>query len=149
MYDFLNRTKDRRAVPLLVAQLKNSNNDRSALINTLAVIGDQSVVADFVKLYPTLPDNDKSNVLNALLQMKSPEFRRLAKEALNSPDGSLINTACQGLQQDGSREAVAMLVEAFKTTGNQATQSYVANALGTLGTPEARAALLEARNSPD
>lgn len=147
MYALLNRTKDPRTVPLLLEHLKKGSDDRSSLLNTLSVIGDQSVVAEFVKLYGALQEHEKSTVLNALAQLKVPEFRKLAKEAMNSSDGSLINTACQGLQNDGSAEAIAILIEAFETTSNQATLSYVTNALGTLGTPEARHALMEARNS--
>ncbi|MEX2288563.1 MAG: tetratricopeptide repeat protein, partial [Planctomycetaceae bacterium] len=149
MHMLLNRTKDRRAVPLLLEQMKKGRENRAAIVNTLAQIGDQSVVQEFVTLYPSLADHEKSSVLTALAQLKSPEFRRLAKEALASGNDALINTASQGLQSDGSAEAVQMLVDVFESTANQSTLSYVSNALGTLGTPLARNALLKARNSED
>ena len=149
MHALLNRTKDRRAIPLLLAQLKKGGDARAAIINTLAQIGDQGVIDEFVALYPTLGEHEKSNVLMALSQLKSPQFRRLAKEALTSGSDSLVNTACQGLKSDGGSDAVQMLIEVFETTANQSTLAYVSEALGTLGTPAARDSLLKARSSDD
>jgi tetratricopeptide (TPR) repeat protein len=62
-------------------------------------------------------------------------------------DASLISVACQGLQMDGSDEAVSMLTEAFEKSDNNTTWSYVANALSALGTPEAQTALQKGRDS--
>lgn len=147
MYELLKRTKDRRAVPLLLAQLRKRSENRSAIINALASIGDESVADVLIEKYPELRNHEKTAALNALGQLRSPAFRRLAGEALLASDSSLVSTAARGLQGDGSPEAIRMLIAALEESSHSATWSYVSNALATLATPAARAALREARNS--
>ena len=147
MLSYLGRVKDRRAKPLLLKYLNESNTNRSTLISTLAQLGDQDVAAEFVKLYPKLRNYEQTAVLNALGQMQSPEFLRLCKTALSSTDSSLINAACQGLQNEASKEAVDLLVQTFDKSTHPTQLMYAANALGTLGTAKAKTLLREARLS--
>jgi len=149
MARLLNRTKDSRAVPLLLKHLEKPSGNRTTVISSLAQIGDQTVAKVFVKKYSSLRDNEKTLVLSALRQMKSPEFLRLATEALMSRNHSLINAACQGLQADAGPEAVRALIKAFENSSNQQTWSLTSRALGVLGTPEAKTALKKARDSSD
>lgn len=145
--NLLNRTRDTRAIPLLLKHLGETSNQRIGLISTLGRIGDERVAEAFVKLYPTLPNGDKAAVLSALQDLRSPDFRKLAGEALHSNDGTLIRAACQGLQADAGPEALKLLADALKKSSNNTTWSYVCNTLANLGTPEARQALREARES--
>jgi HEAT repeat protein len=147
MYGLLSRTKDPRAIPLLLAQLDKSAANRTQLIGMLAQIGDQTVSAELARRYPKLGDRDKTAALNALQQLKSPEFRKLAGEALAGNDTSLVNAAVVGLQADGSQQAVSLLVGALETSTNPAVWSQITNALGNFGTPESKAALNKARDS--
>lgn len=147
MVRLLDRTKEPRAVPLLVKLLDSAPNSRVQLINTLSRIGDQSVADVLVTKYATFPSRDKGAVLHALLQLKSPAFRKLAGEALLSSDQAVISRAADGLQNDGSAEAVKLLAEAFEKSTERTSWSHIANALGTLGTPEAQDALRKARDS--
>ncbi len=147
MYSLLKRTKDRRALPLLLKHFDQSQTNRLQIIDALSHIGDQEVTEIFVKNYPRLSDNEKSAVLNVLLQMRSPAFRKLAGQALETNNSSLISAACRGLQSDGSSEAVRLLTVAFEKSGNSNTWSYISNALATLATPQAEAALRKARDS--
>jgi len=149
MNALLNRTKEPRAIPLLLSQFDKQPNNRSALINTLAQIGDQSVADVFVESYPKLKNYEQTAILNALIQLRSPGFRKLAAQALLSTDSSLVSTASQGLQTDGSPEAAKLLIEAFEKSGNANTWNYTSNALSSLGTPEARETLLKARSGGD
>ena len=149
MINLLNRTKDRRAIPLLLAQFDKQPNQRSTLINCLAQIGDQSVGEVFVAKYASLRPFEQTAVLNALSQLRSPSFRKLAGEALRSNDTSLVQTGSTLLQNDASPEAVRMLIDGFEKTNNQNTWSYTSNALAMIGTPEARESLLKARASED
>ena len=146
MIQLLTRTKDGRAVPLLIELLKQQgNSSRAALIGCLTQIGDESVIDMFVEKYNTFESNEQTTILNSLRQMKSPRFRDLAQKALMSNNSSLVSTACQGLQVDGGDEAVKMLVKALEVSGNSSTWSYVCNALGQIGTAEAQTALRQAR----
>ena len=149
MLSLLNRTKDRRAIPLLIALLDNKKNraNRSQLISVLAAIGDESVADVLVRKYPKLQSSEKAAALTALLQLRSPRFRKLAGSALMTTNSSLINTACQGLQRDGSPEAVRLLSDALDKTSYSSAWSYISNALATLATPAARAALQRALRS--
>ena len=71
----------------------------------------------------------------------------LAGQALQTSNSTLVSAACQGLQSDGSPEAVRLLANALEKSGDSSTWSYVSNALATLGTPEAAIALRKARDS--
>jgi tetratricopeptide (TPR) repeat protein len=149
MYSLLNRTKDPRAVPLLLAELDRGSGNRVQIINTLAQIGDQGVADALAAKYPAFADRDKTAALNAMQTLKSPLFRKYAGEALFKNDTSLVSAAVIGLQNDGSPQAVGLLVGALEASTNATVWSYITNALGNLGTREAKAALnkaLEADN---
>jgi tetratricopeptide (TPR) repeat protein len=145
--ELLNRTKDPRAIPLLLGALDRAPANRSQLINTLAQIGDQSVGDSLATRYPTFSDRDKGSALNALQILKSAHFRRFAGEALLHGDNSLVVTAIMGLQTDGSPQAVQLLVNALDSSKNPMIWSNITGALATFGNPEAKQALIRARDS--
>jgi HEAT repeat protein len=147
MYGLLNRTKDARAVHLLLAELDRSTGNRSQIINTLAQIGDQAVADALAAKYPEFSDRDKTAALNAMQLLKSPQFRKLAGEALLSNDSSLVSAAVVGLQNDGSPRAVQLLVGALESSSNPTVWSFITNALGNFGTSESKAALRKAVDS--
>jgi len=141
MYQLLNRTKEPRAIPLLLAQLDRPSNSRSEIIGTLAQIGDQSVAEALASRYATFSDRDKTATLNALQLLKSPRFRKLAGDALSRGDTSLVNAAVNGLQSDGSPQAVQLLVEALESSTSPTVWPFITSALGNFGTAESKAAL--------
>jgi Flp pilus assembly protein TadD len=143
----LNRTKDPRAIPLLLGALDRSPGSRSQIINTLAQIGDGSVGDALAARYTTFSERDKGSALNALQILKSPHFRRFAGEALLHGDGSLIVTAITGLQNDGSPQAVQLLVNALDSSNNPIIWANITGALANFGNPEAKEALTRARDS--
>jgi len=147
MFGLLNRTKDPRAVPLLLADLDRSNGNRSQIINTLAQIGDQRVADTLAVKYVGFSDREKTAALNAMQLLKSPQFRKLAGEALARHDSSLVSAAVNGLQSDGSPQAVKLLVTALEASNNPTVWAYITTALGNLGTRESKAALNKAADS--
>ena len=147
VYELLSRTKDPRAIPLLLNELDRVAGSRSQIINVLAQIGDQSAAEAPAAKYPTLSDRDKASTLNALQTLKSPHFRRFAGEALMRGDTSLVSTAIIGLQNDGGPQAVQLLVNALESSKNPTIWSYITNALANFGTTEAKVALQRARDS--
>ena len=149
MTNLLTRTKDPRAVPLLLKHFSKNSGSRSTLINLLQQIGDESVAEVFIKEYPKLSEYEKASVLKGLFQLQSPAFKKLAGEALLSKNSSMVSAAAQGLQEDGGPEATALLVAALEKTTHSSTWSYTCNALGSIGSVEARRALVKARSSTD
>lgn len=149
MLAFLNKTKDQAAVPLLLSHLQNKYADRSALINTLAQIGDQNVAETLAEHYPRLKETDQVAVLTLLGQLRSPLLLKLAPSALESSDPNVVNTVCQWLSSDGSSASVELLIQTLDIATQQTTIIYSANALGQTATPEARKALRRARTSSD
>lgn len=147
MYSLLGRTKDQRAVPFLIQHFENASSNRSQLISTLSSLGGKEVVATFLKKYDQLETYEQSNVLEALARQRVPEYRKLTEKALKSNNDSLIRAATQALQNDGSNAAVDLLVDAFAKITRTNSMNYIASALGNIGTPKARAALVEARKS--
>jgi len=142
----INRTKDRRALPLLMARFDSSPNKHD-LIQTLALIGDDQTVKYLVEKYPALQSHEKGEVLKILVRADRSSFRRLAAQALQAGDGGLVGFAVQGLQEDGSPEAVQIMTTALETSPSSFTWSHLANALSAQATPVARAALVKARDS--
>ena len=120
MTSLISRTKDRRFLPLLLAQFEKGTGDRSTLINMLSQVGDETMGKVFVEKYDDLKNHEKSAVLNALRQVHAPEYKQLAGKALLSSDSSLINTAVRGLQEEADDEAVKLLVAAFEKNNNTA-----------------------------
>ncbi len=143
--NLMNRVKDQRAVPLLIKQFPEQSN-KHALIRTLALLGDEHVAEFFVEKFPTLASQEKAEVLTALRSLHSPKFQELATTSLLSENHSLVRAAAQGLSQDGSPEAMGVLINALKQSGNPTSWNEVCKVLGLLSTPEARNALLEARD---
>jgi tetratricopeptide (TPR) repeat protein len=147
MQELLARTRDPRAVPLLLEHLRKTKSGRGAVINLLAQIGDQYAAEVLVDMYPGMEPADQRETLQALRPLQSPAFRQLAGKALLSTDTSLVSTAVSGLSADGSDEAARLLVDAFDKSTEARVWSYTANALGQMGTPEARQVLMKARDS--
>lgn len=146
MLQLLNRVKDRRAVPLLMAQFPRHDN-KTSLIQTLALIGDIETGKFLAEKYNTLQGPEKGEVLRVLARFDKERFRQLSAQALLTADGSIINAAVQGLQEDGGPEAIRIMTEALDASPINSTWSYLCNALAQSGTPAARSALLRARDS--
>lgn len=149
MYGLLQRTKDPRAVPLLLKQLDAGGANRSDLIRLLALVGGLEVREALEAAYPRLDRAAQVQTLAALAQMQSPKVYDFAAAALRSNDPALINTAAQQLQADGGPEAVRLLAAMLLESDQPAILTNAANALAAIGTPEARAALRAARRSND
>ena len=146
MLNLLDRVKDRRALPLLLARFNETQN-KTELIQTLAKIGDEQTAKFLISRYPGLQNHEKGEVLRYLVRFDTAGFRQLAPQALLSGDNTLVSQAAQGLQEDGSAEAIGIMIEALEAGTNSFVWSYVANALAGLGTPECRAALRKARDT--
>jgi HEAT repeat protein len=149
MYQLLTKTKDQRAIAPLLKHLESRKGDQSQLISTLAQIGDESVGDTLASLFDKMGNNEKRAVLNALYQLRTPAFRKIAKASLKSSDYNLISTTCQLLQQNASPESVEILIDALKASSNTNQHSYICNALGAIATNEARDALREASKKGD
>ena len=148
MNQVLTRTKDPRALPLLM-DLLDKGNDRTAVINLLVQMGDQSVAEKLVQKYPSLQPGEKALVLNGLRQFRHPKFRELAGAALLTNDNSMVATAANTLMQEGHSEGEKLLIVAIEKQSATNLLYPIANALANYGTPDARAALQKAKESKD
>jgi HEAT repeat protein len=144
MLALLNRVKDPRALPLLMARFDGSSN-KSALIQTLALIGDRGTARFLGEKFESLQNHERGEVLRAIARLDTGIFRRLAAQALLASDSSTVGAAVQGLQEDGGPDAVRIMIDALDRSTQSFTWSYVCNALAMIGTPPARMALLKAR----
>ena len=150
MRQLLLRTKDARAIPLLMAQLDNKGGSKHTIIDTLSKIGDQKVGRELLKRYSKVKSNyDKGRLLQAIVKLKTPGFMQVAENALMAKNSTLIRAACEGLQRDGSREAVQMLVKALEKSTYSTCWSYTSSALSQVGTKDARTALVKIRDGFD
>lgn len=144
----LMRTKDTRAIPLLLKQL-DSSTDRVGTINLLCQIGDQTVADKLVAKYSSLNNNEKVQILQGLKVFRHPKFRDLCGEALLTNDNQLVTTAASALTVDGHADGEKLLIAAIDNQKTPHLLLNVMNALANFGTPTARAALIKARDSGD
>ena len=144
MLVLLQRTKDQRAVPLLLKHLNGGRSRQSELIHLLSMIGGIDIRDALEEVYPRLERTLQPQVLATLAQMQSPKFYEFAATALRSNDPALLSTAQQQLQADGGPEAVALLIKALFESEQPSVISYAANGLAGIGTHEARVALRRA-----
>ncbi len=142
------RTKEPRAIPLLIKQLDTSN-DRSNAINLLLQLGDQTVADSLVQKYGLMNNTEKVQVLQGLKPFRHPRFRELCGEALLTNDNQMVTTAANALTQDGHAESEKLLIGALEKQKTVHLLGNIMTALSNFGTPTARAALIKARDSGD
>ena len=152
MLRFIDRLKDPRAIPLLFQHLESTKLEaglRVLTLKTLASIGDQTVDEKFLKYYPKANSSEKVLILSSLQKMESPHYFKLAAQALNDKEQSIVNGVISGLRSSSSTEAVTILNQALQKTDQSSTWSGIYSALISIGTPEARRAIMEARYAGD
>ncbi|QDT88652.1 HEAT repeat domain-containing protein [Gimesia algae] len=152
MLTFLDRLKDQRAIPLLFRHLENPKLDsglRVAVIKTLASIGDQTVESGFLKVYPQAKVNEKLVILSSLQEVDSPHYYELVEQALNDSDLKIVNGAIDSLRKSGSIEAVNLLQKTLRKTDQSSTWRAIYSSLVSIGTPEARRIIMDARFEGD
>lgn len=152
MLTFLDRLKDQRAIPLLFRHLDNPKLDsglRVAVIKTLASIGDQTVESGFLKVYPQANANEKLLILSSLQKVDSPHYFELVEQALNDSDLKIVNGAIDSLRKSGSIQAVKFLQKSLRKTTQSSTWRNIFSSLVSIGTPEARRIIMDARHEGD
>jgi HEAT repeat protein len=149
MIQLLSRTKDARALPLLLEQLERNKNDQSSVLNLLVQIGDKAVADKLAEKYPSLKPGEQALVLNGLKQFRHPKFREFAGAALLASDSALVSIAANSLQQEGHPDGEKLLIEALDKQTTAHLINNITNALANFGTQTARAALLKAQASTD
>ena len=150
MLTFINRTKDPRTIPLLFQHLQNSKLNsglKVTIIKTLTSIGDQTVDEQFLKIFPKASDSEKLLILTSFQKVKSPHYFKLAAQAIKDSNLSVVNRTISGLQTSASNEAIDILQSALHKTDKSSTWNAIYSALITIGTPEARQTIMEARQS--
>lgn len=144
----ITRTKDSRAVPLLLKQL-TASGERGSTINLLLQLADRNVIDHLVDSYVRLNTNEKVQVLQGLKPFHHPRFRSLCGEALLSNESALVTVAANALKDEGHTEGEKLLIAALSKQKAPHLWGNIVNALAHYGTPTARAALIEARDSGD
>ncbi|WP_417386254.1 HEAT repeat domain-containing protein [Gimesia sp.] len=148
MLSFIDRLKDPRAIPLLFKHLENLKLEpglRIAIIKTLASIGDQTVESGFLKIYPQANTNEKLLILALLQKVESPQYFKLVEQALNDSDLKIVNGAIDSLRKSNSIEAVNYLQKTLRKTDQAAIWNDIYMSLVSIGTPEARRIIMDAR----
>jgi tetratricopeptide (TPR) repeat protein/HEAT repeat protein len=146
--EFLNRTRDPRALPAVQRHLATAT-DKVSLINLLGQMGDLRTGTHLIELFPKLASHEQVAALNAVRTLKHPGFIALARGALGHKDPTVINHAVQGLTQEGSARAQEILLTTFESATQPQQLQPLAIALAQFATPAAREALQKAAQSKD
>lgn len=145
----LGRTRDPRAVPLLLKHLDAVQDNRPALISLLGTVGGAEIAPELIARYKDYGDQERAAVLETLRQLGVDEARPLALEALTSKQPAVTAVAANLLASDPSEESVQLLAAALEQTVDAYAASAICNALSAVGNADARAALIKARESQD
>ncbi|WP_298859905.1 HEAT repeat domain-containing protein, partial [uncultured Gimesia sp.] len=149
MLSFINRIKDPRTIPLLFQQLQNSklsSSLRVSIIKTLALIGDQTVDKQFLKFFPKANAAEKLLILDSLRKVESPHYFKLARQAIQDSNPSIVKGTISSLKYSSSNEALLILQEKLQKTKDPSTWQTIYSTLISIGTPEARRAIMQARH---
>lgn len=141
MAALLQRTKDARAIPLLIKHLESNQANNSEVVRLLSQIGGLEIREALENAYPKLDRSAQQATLVTLAQMNSPRFHEFAAAALQSTDVTLIHAAQQQLQADGDSKAVELLSKTLMESNQPHAIQYAASGLATIATLEARIAL--------
>ncbi len=143
----INRTQ--AAIPGLLALLKTDEKQRSAIISTLATIGNEKVLDTFIEIYPDLKQSqDRVAVLRAMQKIDQHRFLKFAPSALNTKDLQVVSNITNFLRVSANEQAVDIMIDAIRTCeDNDPRLSYLVTALGYLSTPRSRKFLVKLRDS--
>jgi tetratricopeptide (TPR) repeat protein len=153
---FLRRTRDHRAVRLLLRHLENKSVDRHDLLTTVLTIGDHRVAEQIAADFSAYDTGEQLLILKALAEVHSKLFWTLTSSIVSrlktSNDKSLEGVVSL-LQKSESDRAVRLLIELLSRLVADKDRSsrhlaVVCAALASSGTPDARDALRDVvRNS--
>ncbi|NQV27671.1 MAG: HEAT repeat domain-containing protein, partial [Rhodopirellula sp.] len=153
---FLRRTRDHRAIPLLLRHLEKKSADREELLTTILTIGDDRVAEQIAASFESFNFNEQLLILKTLADVRSEQFWTLTSSIVKRSivsDDKLLDGVVTLLQQRSNDQAVSLLVDILKKVVTDENHSrrhlaVVCAALASTGTPEARDALRDvARNS--
>jgi Flp pilus assembly protein TadD len=151
MMTFLNRTKDPRAIPLLLKYLDapggKATDDKAPLINLLGQIGDVPVGDALIRLHARWQPHEQVAALLAIRQLRHPQFVQVAAAALDGKVDMVSTHAIQGLAQVGGPEAERLLCEALLKSDRAPLMVQLGMAVASFGSDAARHALQQARIS--
>ena len=111
MANLINRTKDPARFRCWSGSFKAKRTTAIRSSARCRKSATESVVDLLVAEYPKLNNNEKRAVLQGLMQLHSPQFLRLAAQALEIDDSSLVNIASDGLYKEGSLKAERILID--------------------------------------
>lgn len=147
---FLRQVRDPRVLPKLMARLEpqpdKPNLDRSGTLRLIGGLADASVGKQLAEKFDSLKPNERSSLMMALREMRSPEFLPLALKCIESDDSTQALNALQGIMQESPPNLLEILEKALARQTNKNTQQQLMQMIGQVGTPEARQLLLKLRD---
>jgi hypothetical protein len=156
LLSFLRRTRDHRAIPLLLRHLSEKQVDRHELLSTILTIGDHRITEQIAADFEKYNFSEQLLILRALADVHSKLFWTLTSAIIASSktsDDKSLKGVVSLLRQNGNDRAVKLLIDVLTrlATDDEHSKRHLAvvcAALASTGTLEARDALRDvARNS--
>jgi HEAT repeat protein len=142
----LSRTRDQRAIPLLLRHLDHPGDHREQVIHLLARVAGDAAIEMLVDRFEGFDQNEQEHALGVLQELQAPQAREFAIAAIRGGQSHLMPQATRILAVEPGPESVEMLAGLLRSEEQQ-NWSVVCNALKMIGTRDARLVLLEARES--
>lgn len=142
---FLQRTRDTRAVPLLMKHIGDEpSKERQLLVSTILNIGDERAAEELGKRFDSLKTSERMLVLGSLRSVGSPMFRELAENVMRGKSTKVVEHMAGLLAEDASPWAIGLIEEAMRNAMKKKRYSALCVALAQASTPEARDILRKA-----
>jgi len=146
---FVERIRETRATPALVAALKDPNADRNRLIEVIGVIGTDQHLKQVLEMVPEFDDEERMATLLLSSRMSVPERLKLVRTVLETSQTTVAYTAIEILKSIGNDEALDILDSMLKKRTSQELVDVTCVALGEIGTSAAVQRLRQLRKQAD
>ena len=142
---FLQRTRDTRAVPLLMKHIGTEpSKQRQILVATILNVGDERAAEELARHFDVLKNQERTLVLSTLQSVDSPMFRELAETVMRGKSTKVVERVAELLAEDASPWAVGLIGEALEKATKKKRYSALCVALAQASTAEARDLLRKA-----
>ena len=148
-YALLMRTRDQRALAPLLKHLDAQHGGNEQIIELIAQLGGANAIAQLVERYPRFTPAEKAIVLNQMQAAQLEGLRPLAVEALSSELPQLVDIGVRILTTRPDDDTVRLLAQALDKAETANAWMTICNGLATVGSSEARAALMAVRDEED
>ena len=143
--EFVERTRETKAAPALIAALKKPDTVRFRLVEVIAEIGTSDHLQQVIEMADEFNDEETLAALQLVSHLSMTTQLKFIKKVLATENASVVYPAIELLKTIGNEEALDILESMLKNNDSANHVDLICMALGEIGTPGAIRRLREFR----